>query len=141
MSLGALLQIYCGDGDSADPKRVQEAAEQFPYLAGWTKIFWTTSRCRNVIGPQEPALNRSLVESDLPVLLLVGAFDPVTPVQWAYKAAEGLPNSYIFVFPGESHGVGENKCAQMIMKSFLQDPSRPPSEACFALESRPRPGP
>jgi pimeloyl-ACP methyl ester carboxylesterase len=141
VSMGALIQTFCSDGALANPDRIQEAMERFPHLAGWIETFWTDDDCQEVIGHRKAALTSSVVESDLPVLLLSGAFDPVTPTEWAYEAAKHLPNGHLFVFPGESHGVSGNRCAQLIMKRFLDDPDKRPSDPCFLLESGPRPGP
>lgn len=141
VSLGAQIQIFCSDGASANPNRVQEAMELVPYLAGWIETSWTNDDCQELIGHQKPALNPSVVESNLPVLLLSGAFDPVTPTERAHEAVKHLRNGHLFVFPGESHKVSGNLCAQLIMKRFLDDPDKKPSDPCFLLESRPRPGP
>ncbi len=141
VSLGAHTQIVCSDGASVNPERLQEAMELFPYLAGWIENSWTHDDCQELIGHQKPALTPSVVESDLPVLLLSGAFDPVTPTEWAYEAAKHLRNGHLFVFPGDSHGVSGKHCAQLIMKRFLDDPGKRPSDPCFMLEYRPRPGP
>jgi pimeloyl-ACP methyl ester carboxylesterase len=138
-SLGAKIQIKCADVFSVDPKRVEEASALFPYLADWTEKFWTKVQCRELVGPQEPVLDPSPVESDLPVLLLAGAFDPITPSQWAHDAAESLPNSSVFVFPGASHGVSPLRCARTIIRKFLQVPDGSPSDPCFARESGPVP--
>ncbi len=141
VSMGAKVQISCSDGASANPDRIQEAMELAPYLAGWMETFWTDDDCQEVIGHRKPALAPSVVESDLPVLLLSGAFDPVTPTEWAREAVKHLQNGHIFVFPGESHTVSGNHCAQLIMKRFLDDPDKNPSDPCFLRESGPRPGP
>lgn len=138
-SLGLSLQVPCGDGMTVDANGVQEASKLLPYLAEWTERFWTKEYCRKLIGPQPPALDPNPVESDLPILLLSGAFDPVTPSQWALDAAESLPNSFVFVFPGASHTVSPLPCARAIMKRFLDDPDRRPSDPCLARLSGPVP--
>lgn len=43
------------------------------------------------------------VRSTVPVLLLSGALDPATPVEWADSAAAGLPNSRSVVNPTGGH--------------------------------------
>lgn len=58
---------------------------------------------------------------DVPVLLLSGSLDPVTPPQWGEEVASHLPNSLHLVVPG-AHGVG-GPCLQFIQKQFLESGS------------------
>lgn len=57
------------------------------------------------------------VKVDVPVLLLSGTQDPVTPPKWAEGVARHLPNSLHIVVPG-AHGVG-GECITKIIKEFL----------------------
>jgi len=58
------------------------------------------------------------VSVGVPVLLLSGTMDPVTPPRWGEEAASHLPNSLHLVVPG-SHGVG-GRCILSIQKRFLE---------------------
>jgi pimeloyl-ACP methyl ester carboxylesterase len=61
------------------------------------------------------------VSVDVPVLLISGTMDPVTPPRWGEEAARHLPKSLHVVLPG-AHGVfGE--CPTGIMKQFLTNGS------------------
>jgi pimeloyl-ACP methyl ester carboxylesterase len=51
-----------------------------------------------------PADVHQLVHSNVPVLLLSGERDSVTPPAFAERVAKGLPNSLHVVFPEASHG-------------------------------------
>jgi pimeloyl-ACP methyl ester carboxylesterase len=78
------------------------------------------------------------VTSDVPVLLLSGYFDPVTPADFAAQAAATLPHSYSFVFPAGGHGqMLSDDCANHIILSFLEDPTKAPDAACLQKESGP----
>ncbi len=57
------------------------------------------------------------VTSDVPVLLLSGTQDPVTPPRWAEEAARHLSHSLHVIVPGP-HGVG-GACINSIMQEFL----------------------
>ena len=57
------------------------------------------------------------VSVDIPVLLISGTLDPVTPPCWGEEASSHLPNSLHLVVPG-AHGVG-NRCLVEIQKQFL----------------------
>ena len=70
--------------------------------------------------------------SDVPTLLLAGAFDPVTPVAWAERAAEGLSRSQLVVAPHGSHGVFGTECGMSLVVAFFDDPSVAPDAICLA---------
>lgn len=79
------------------------------------------------------------VTSDIPSLLLSGAYDPATPAHWGSFAAQHLPNSWHFVFPNAGHGMLDSvPCATDIMQAFLSDPLQDPSVDCFSGLRPPR---
>ncbi|MFT4974682.1 MAG: pimeloyl-ACP methyl ester carboxylesterase [Myxococcota bacterium] len=57
--------------------------------------------------------------SDVPVLLLSGALDPVTPPRWGALAAETLSSSLHLVAPGAGHNVGPSGCVPRLMAEFV----------------------
>lgn len=87
---------------------------------------------------QLPASIDDPVQSDIPVLLLSGQFDPITPPSFASAAAETLPNSYNYVVRTASHGVAfgtTDTCAPNIMASFLNNPTAEPNSSCLESQS------
>ena len=81
------------------------------------------------------------VASDVPVLLISGSRDPVTPPAGAEAVARHLSNSLHVVVPGAGHGIG-GFCIQKIQQEFIESGTvegldvscleeRPPTE--FAL--------
>lgn len=78
------------------------------------------------------------ISSDLPVLILSGAFDPITPPLTAAPITETLPNSFAFAFPygGHVQFLTGNNCAQSVVLAFLDDPMTEPESSCIA-ESEP----
>jgi hypothetical protein len=78
------------------------------------------------------------VYSDVPVLLLVGAYDPYTPPAWARQAAETLSQAYVFEFPGLGHGpLAYSNCARQIAADFWADPTTEPDAGCIAAMQPP----
>ncbi len=83
-----------------------------------------------------PADARQPVSSDVPVLLLSGEFDPITPPENAASVAALLSHSYAYVFPGVGHGsMGSGACGLSIVLDFVDDPTRAPDASC--LEAAP----
>ena len=85
------------------------------------------------------------VTSDVPVLLLSGILDPVTPPKYGWEAARTLSNSEHIVVPGVGHGTSLQGCIPKLLHEFFNNPdpgslnascvsdlSRPPFFTSFA---------
>jgi pimeloyl-ACP methyl ester carboxylesterase len=73
--------------------------------------------------------------SDIPMLVLEGEFDPITPPEYGQLVAEYLSNGYYFEFPGVGHDVLSNECARQIVGAFIADPTQAPQATCLSLMS------
>lgn len=82
--------------------------------------------------PAAPDMISRAVESEVPALLLSGAYDPATPPHWAQFASEHLSKSWNVVFPHVGHGVLESDaCAGELMRAWLSDPMQAPDAECL----------
>ncbi|MCB9155420.1 MAG: alpha/beta fold hydrolase, partial [Caldilineae bacterium] len=90
--------------------------------------------CPTIDVPQLPDSSDAPIESDLPVLVLSGALDPVTPPSHGEKVAGHLPNSQHVVFPDGGHIQTEKPCAQEIIVAFTDDPMAPVDTSCLAAQ-------
>jgi len=63
---------------------------------------------------------RAPVQSDVPVLILSGEADPITPPYHAEKAAESLSNDLHIIFPGMGHGNLASRCVANILRDFVR---------------------
>ncbi|MFZ4827807.1 MAG: alpha/beta hydrolase [Phototrophicaceae bacterium] len=78
------------------------------------------------------AIESVRVQSDLPILLVSGRLDPVTPPSFAESAQEGLSNSQHIVIENGGHGAsGEVGCGATIITAFINDPTAPLDTACI----------
>jgi pimeloyl-ACP methyl ester carboxylesterase len=60
------------------------------------------------------------VRSTVPVLLISGERDPVTPPEFGARVARSLPNSLHLILPHGGHGVvGNGPCIDDIVRDFL----------------------
>lgn len=72
------------------------------------------------------------VKSDIPVLVMVGEYDPGTPPFYAEAAVEKLSNATLIVASNASHAVMySSDCVFNTMKSFVEDPSIKPDLSCL----------
>ncbi|PPV07989.1 cysteine proteinase [Xanthomonas bromi] len=67
-----------------------------------------------------PAAASAPFRSTLPVLLLSGELDPVTPPRYAQRVLQGLPNARHVIAPGQGHGVFRLGCMPKVLSQFLQ---------------------
>ena len=74
------------------------------------------------------------ISSDVPVLLLSGAFDPATPAYNAEEILATLPNGFSFEFPygGHVQFLTGDACAESIVVAFIADPTTEPDASCIA---------
>jgi pimeloyl-ACP methyl ester carboxylesterase len=71
------------------------------------------------------------VNSTLPVLVLAGEFDPITPPEWGRMVDADLTNAYFQEFPGNGHWVTRSSpCAVQMALVFWEDPSVDPTGLC-----------
>jgi pimeloyl-ACP methyl ester carboxylesterase len=91
--------------------------------------FEVTSTC-SYWNPRE-AVDDSPVVSDIPALVLVGAYDTATPPSWAALTAETLANAFLYSFPGLGHYVLGDPCPVEIAGQFLADPHAEPDASCI----------
>jgi pimeloyl-ACP methyl ester carboxylesterase len=119
MHLGMQLSVMCSEDA---PLLTDEA------IARWTENTWLgPSSLRQVreacaVWPkgQLPANYRDPVSSNIPILLLSGELDPVTPPSWAEEAKKTLPNALSIVFSGTGHNTLGTACAHRAMIQFLK---------------------
>ncbi|MFN8530165.1 MAG: alpha/beta hydrolase [Anaerolineae bacterium] len=73
--------------------------------------------------PPAPVAERDPVQSRVPVLLISGEFDPVTPPAFADQVAAGLPNSVSVIIPAQGHGPATGSpCGLPLIAAFLTHP-------------------
>jgi len=88
-----------------------------------------------------PADAATPVASDVPVLILSGGLDPVTPPAYGTRVAATLPNSRHVVAAGYGHIVSPQACGPRLIAAFVDDPgSRTLLPACvehFEKSARP----
>jgi pimeloyl-ACP methyl ester carboxylesterase len=117
LALGMLLSVICAE----DMDRVTE--EDIVEIATWTdagdsRVRTQKAACEYWPRTDIPADYGDPVSVNVPVLLLSGNLDPVTPPEWGEETARHLPNSLHLVVPG-AHGVG-GKCIRTIEQQFLK---------------------
>lgn len=89
-------------------------------------------------GQRDPAFREPL-SGDLPVLLLSGEFDPVTPPRYADEVAKTLPKSRHLVLKGQGHSVVGLGCAPKLFAQFIEKADARKLDAACLDRLRPLP--
>jgi len=141
ISDGLATDIFCRDEAPFDnPASIGAAtAGVHPIILGSAVGASTAQDVRDTIAfceawgadASDPIENRA-VRSDIPTLILAGAYDPVTPPSWGRLAGETLSNSYYLEFEATGHApfYGQYDCAAPIVAAFYDDPDHAPDAAC-----------
>lgn len=63
------------------------------------------------------------LETNIPVLVFSGEFDPITPPAYAEDIMPGLKSAKHFVLNGQAHGVSTTGCAPTMIAKFIDEVS------------------
>ena len=94
--------------------------------------------CEQWPSGRAPASEEEPVWSEVPTLILSGAYDNLTPVSWNKSAFVTLPNGVFVLAPMSGHAViTYSMCAEQIGQAFIANPNETPDTSCLAaLEPR-----
>jgi pimeloyl-ACP methyl ester carboxylesterase len=133
---GMFFSVECGEDMEFTTQPALEASvqavapESRPFFRSYLEQsfqicqFWGTQPV--------PAMQKQPVVSDIPTLILAGAYDPTTPPSNGRLAAQTLARGYFFLFPGVGHGIhGTSQCAESILHAFQERPDSPPDASCI----------
>jgi pimeloyl-ACP methyl ester carboxylesterase len=131
---GLYFAVNCqDDAPAVTAEEMAAQASAYPELDGYVRHARELEICELWDLPAAPPLATTAVKSDIPTLILAGAYDPITPPEWGQAAAEGLDNGYYYEFPSAGHNVNvDNDCVQEILTAFLKDPTTEPDSSCVA---------
>lgn len=76
--------------------------------------------------------------TDIPVLIFNGAYDPATPQPYGEAVAKNFKTSYVYTFPSVGHvalilkpSVPAARCSAQIAADFVNDPKKKPDSSCI----------
>ncbi|HYO14193.1 MAG TPA: alpha/beta hydrolase [Thermoanaerobaculia bacterium] len=117
LSLGTLLSVTCAEDvpfiDAAEARRRAQGS-----FLGTDRVDQQVRACSVWPRGKLPSGYHEPVRSEVPVLLISGERDPVTPPRWGEQVARHLPNSRHVVFRGGSHS-GRSPCVRQILSDFV----------------------
>ncbi len=132
-SYGMYFSVLCSEDADFTPEDVS-LSDILPQLAEAqaedAEIFLSTCELWQV-KPLDPVMDDP-VQSQLPVLIMSGGFDPITPAENGREVSQTLPNSYTIEFPTGGHGaLLSGDCQDQILREFLERPDQAPDASCI----------
>ncbi len=135
---GLRLSVWCGEEmPFEDPARVSAQTDPVLRLGGIDERTASVAMCKAWNVKPAAVVENQPVVSDVPTLVMTGAFDPDTPPAWGNQLLRHMTKARVLVFPAQSHGAGFNRCGATVAKAFFHDPSAPLDATC--VETLPAP--
>jgi len=88
---------------------------------------------------EPPEVVHAPVSSDVPVLMLSGEADPITPPWHAEQLAQSLDNDLHLIFDNMGHGNSNSQCAAKIIDTFVETASISNLETACVEQVQPPP--
>jgi pimeloyl-ACP methyl ester carboxylesterase len=136
-SRGMMLSVQCREELAfSDQEEYGKVLSAYPQLSGMFRdsiIGGLAYKACEIwdVGQAEESANKPVV-SDLPALIMNGEYDPITPPEWGYRAAETLDNAYVYEYPGIGHGASlAHSCPESMFVAFLNNPYAAPDSSCI----------
>jgi len=136
MTAGMQLSVICsedGDGLKADPAYADS-------VLGNELIDTLRTQCAVWPHGQRPADFHEPLKSDLPILVLEGEFDPVTPPRYGEQVVRNLSHGRLLILRGQGHNVIPIGCMPKLMARFL-DTADAKALDTHCLDNLPNPQP
>jgi pimeloyl-ACP methyl ester carboxylesterase len=128
VSLGLMLSVVCAEDMPRLTPAIVAEEEHGSFLAGM-EVKTIPAWCRYVNVPtvryEEPKL------IDVPVLLLSGGTDPVTPPHRAEETMKHMTHAQHFVVRNGGHVVSPLGCAPKLLREFLDRPNQMLDAQCL----------
>jgi pimeloyl-ACP methyl ester carboxylesterase len=116
MESGMALSVICSE--DADLLRVRPEDEHT--VLGNALTASILAACPIWPHAARPVGFREPLRGKVPVLILAGAHDPVTPVRYAESIAAHLDHARLLVLAGQGHGLVGVGCVPRLLEQFVQ---------------------
>ncbi|MCH8227796.1 MAG: alpha/beta fold hydrolase [Proteobacteria bacterium] len=115
ISQGMELSVICAEDFPFFPNN----SDNSQYLMGDLILQASAIQCGIWPADPVPAGFHEPVRSDIPVLLLSGELDPVTPPRYAEQLLPWFPNATHLIAPGQGHSITGRGCLGKLVSEFI----------------------
>jgi pimeloyl-ACP methyl ester carboxylesterase len=113
---GMQLSVICAE----DADLLGERPADAKLILGDALVRVMRAQCEIWPHGSRPADFHKPVQSDKPVLVLEGEWDPVTPPRYGEAIVKGLPNGRLLVAKGQGHSVMGRGCLPRLVERFVE---------------------
>lgn len=114
---------------------IEESYKKYPLIPekmGFFDAFYQAGR--NWHSSSLPMTDRKFQDSDIPTLILVNRYDPVTPPENGALFMENLSQGTLLILDEGGHGSsGDDSCINQVMIDFMNDPQGSLDDSCLNL--------
>ena len=132
---GMRLSVWCAEEHPFNsPAKIEIETTKYPQVKGLSPETFEREICEIWHVQSVSEIENQAVKSDIPVLLISGEYDNVTPVKWAKPMMNNFTNSHHLVFKGWKHTPTtnwSNQCAMQAANDFFNHPDVKPNPECF----------
>ncbi len=133
--LGMRLSVWCAEEyPFSSHATIDQETTKYPQVEGLTPETFEQEVCEIWNVKKVSQIEKQSIKSTIPVLLISGEYDNLTPVKWAKSMTNNLTNSYHLIFKGWKHTPTTNwgnPCAMQSANDFFNNPNIKPNPACF----------
>jgi pimeloyl-ACP methyl ester carboxylesterase len=115
---GMQLSVVC----SEDVPWLKATPREADTLLGDTYIKQLQAQCAIWPHGAVPANFHAPLRSSVPILILEGQFDPVTPPRYGMEVLKDLGDARMLIAPGQGHNVIGAGCMPRLVKRFIEKP-------------------
>lgn len=116
MAMGMQMSVIC----SEDAESMVTRTEDHDTVLGNRMVEGMAAMCDIWPKGQKPANFNTALGGNLPVLILTGEFDPVTPPKYGEEIVKTLPNGRWFNLKGQGHSVLGAGCMPKLLAQFIE---------------------
>ena len=136
LNLSMLLSVekYENFNPLNTPQVIEEEYKKYPLIPtklGFFDAFYQAGKDWHT--HNLPIADRRFQNSDIPTLIFVNQFDPVTPPKNGYLFKEKLSNCTLLVLDEGGHGGGNGACKNQVIIDFMNDPNKKLDISCLNL--------
>ncbi len=120
------------------PDEIEKQYQKYPLLPvrlGFFDAFYQAGKSWH--DASMPLDERKFKESDVPTLIFVNQYDPVTPPINGRLFMETLNNGHLLILDEGGHGGGNQECKDSVINAFISDPAKELDISCLNLYKMP----
>jgi hypothetical protein len=140
--MGMRLSVWCAEEHPFNSKEViKNETYKYPEIEGLSPATFEASICDIWSVKRVSAIENQAIKSKVPILLISGEYDEITPSKWASKMNKNLTNSFHLIFKAWKHTPTtnwSNQCAMKAANDFFNNPSLKPNSGCLEKIKKPK---